>query len=423
MLHNRQLPMIGGRILKSSLAAVLCILVYELRTLLPIGNGIPFYSVLAALWCMQPYPDTTRRMAAQRSIGTLIGAAFGLLFILLGIRSQMIAYLTAGVIIIPVIYACVLLDKKNAAFFSCVVFLSISLSHSFDEAPYVFVLNRVLDTIIGILIGVTVNSFRLPEKHDRTTLYVCGIDSVLLTDHPYNVPYSKVELNRLIDGGVQFTVSTIHTLGEVIALMDGVHLKLPVIVMDGALLYQIAEQRCCAYEALAPDAAKRAEALISSRGVQCFVTVLLDETLLTYYGELSNDAERSYYEEHRRSPYCHFVRKQFRNAHSGEQILRLTVLAETEQTASMQKELTEQLGDTARVTCYPSPYPGYSYLKVMSAAATKQTMLRRLQEQTEIKKAVTFGSIPGAYDVLIDDGGGDATVKKLKKLSRMTKKS
>ncbi|MCR4645460.1 MAG: hypothetical protein K5695_08635 [Oscillospiraceae bacterium] len=81
------------------------------------------------------------------------------------------------------------------------------------------------------------------------------------------------------------------------------------------------------------------------------------------------------------------------------------------------------MGDTARVTCYTSNYPGYSYLKVMSAAATKQTMLRRLQEQTEIKKAVTFGSIPGAYDVLIDDGGGDATVKKLKKLSRMTKKS
>ena len=77
MLHNPQVPVIGGRLLTSSLAAVLCILVYALRIRLPIGNGIPFYSVLAALWCMQPYPDTTRCMAAQRSMGTLIGAAYG----------------------------------------------------------------------------------------------------------------------------------------------------------------------------------------------------------------------------------------------------------------------------------------------------------------------------------------------------------
>ncbi len=422
MLHNRQLPMIGGRILKSSLAAVLCILVYALRTLLPIGNGIPFYSVLAALWCMQPYPDTTRRMAAQRSMGTLIGAAYGLLFILLGIRTQLLAYLLAGAFVVPVIYTCVLLQKKNAAFFSCVVFLSISLTHSFDEAPYLFVLNRVLDTWIGILIGIAVNQFHLPEKHDRTTLYVCGIDSVLLTDHPYNVPYSKVELNRLIGNGVQFTVSTIHTLGEVISLMDGVKLQFPVIVMDGALLYHIAESRCLAHEALAPDAAEQAESIISARGLQCFVTVLLDETLLTYYGELHNDAERSYYEEHRKSPYCHFVRRQFRNAHSGEQILRLTVLAEAEQITALQAKLSEQLSGRLRITCYPSQYEGYTYLKIMGVNATKQAMLRRMQEIMQIENVVTFGSIPGVYDVYICDGGGNTTVKKLKKLSHIRKR-
>ena len=422
MLHNPQVPVIGGRILKSSLAAVLCILIYALRTLLPIGNGIPFYSVLAALWCMQPYPDTTRRMAAQRSMGTLIGAAYGLLFILIGISSPLIAYLTAGVFVIPVIYTCILLHKQNAAFFSCVVFLSISLTHSFDEAPYLFVLNRVLDTWIGILIGIAVNNFHLPEKHDRSTLYVCGIDSVLLTGHPYNVPYSKVELNRLIGNGVQFTVSTIHTLGEVISLMEGVKLQFPVIVMDGALLYHIAECRCLAYEALDPDAAKQAEHIISAHGLQCFVTVLLDETLLTYYGELRNDAERSYYEEHRKSPYCHFVQKQFRDAHSGEPVLRLTVLAEPEQVTALQDELTAQLCDTVRMTCYPSQYPGYDFLKIMSVNATKQAMLRRLQSQMHIEKVVTFGSIPGAYDVYIGDGGGDATVKKLKKLSHIRKR-
>ncbi|MCR4644835.1 MAG: FUSC family protein [Oscillospiraceae bacterium] len=415
MLHNRKIPGIGGRILKSSLASVLCILIYELRTLLPIGNGIPFYSVLAALWCMQPYPDSTRRMAAQRSIGTLIGAAFGLLFLLLDIPSQGIAYLAAGGSIIPVIYTCVLLRKNNAAFFSCVVFLSISLSHSFEETKYLFVANRILDTWIGIAVGVAVNSFRLPEKLDTDTLYVSGIDDVLLSGHPYNVPYSKVELNRLIAKGVQFTISTIHTLGETADLMEGVALRLPVIVMDGALLYHLKERRCIAYAALDPAVCKQAEQLLHEQGQDAFVTAVLDETLLTYYGTFRNTAEEAYFAAHRTSLYCNYVKSTFRTG--AEQVLCLTVLAEQERTQAMQELLTVALSPAARVVSYPSPYPGFCYLKIMSAAATKQAMLLRLQEVTQKKQAVTFGSIPGAYDVLIHDGGGDATVKKLKQLS------
>ena len=37
-------------------------------------------------------------------------------------------------------------------------------------------------------------------------------------------------------------------------------------------------------------------------------------------------------------------------------------------------------------------------------------------EQAGAEKVITFGSIRGAYDVWIHDGGGDATIKKLQKL-------
>ena len=58
----------------------------------------------------------------------------------------------------------------------CVVFLSIALTHSFDDNPYLFVFNRVLDTFIGIGVGLAVNNFHLPVRHDSETLYVSGID-------------------------------------------------------------------------------------------------------------------------------------------------------------------------------------------------------------------------------------------------------
>ena len=45
---------IGARIVKSSAGAAICMLIFFIREFLPIGSGIPFYSIRAVLWCIQP---------------------------------------------------------------------------------------------------------------------------------------------------------------------------------------------------------------------------------------------------------------------------------------------------------------------------------------------------------------------------------
>ena len=421
----KKLPPIGGRIIKSSLSVALCMLIYGLRTLLPIGNGIPFYSALAALWCLQPYSKTTKRNAGQRSIGTFNGALFGLVFIMLmrgfGLREPVPVYLLASVIIIPVIYVTVILDKRDASFFSCVVFLSIALTHSFDDDPYVFVLNRVLDTFIGIGVGLAVNNFHLPVRHDSETLYVSGIDDVLISeDHPA-MQYSKVELNRLIASGVKFTVSTVRTPAEVRLLMKGADLKLPIIAMDGAVLYDMGQNEYLEAECLPPDICRKAESIIGKCDAHCFVNVLYDSALLIFYGELRNPAERGLFETHRQSPYRNYIKKSFRHSDQTERVLYLTVLEEEGRTDSLEYILSKELEGSVRITVTPSEYEGYNYLKVFSPNATKQEMMKKLKAHTGITETVTFGSIKGEYDVCIEDGGGTATVKKLKKLYRHSK--
>lgn len=415
----KNLPPIGQRIIKSAAAVALCMIVYYFRTKLPIGNGIPFYSALAALWCMQPYPDTTKNNAWQRSFGTLTGAAYGLVFILLmqlfSVTVPIAVYLIASVFVIPVIYTAVVLEHRNAAFFSCVVFLSIALTHSFDENPYLFVLNRVLDTFIGIILGVAVNDFRFPIRHDNETLYVCGLDDVLISD---NETYNKIELNRLIRRGVKFTISTTRTPAELLSIMKGTELNLPVIAMDGAVLYDVKEKQYLETVFLPTDVSADAERLIAELGLHCFVNVLLDHTLLIYYGNFRNTAEHELFESHRQSPYRNYVKAEYRRYDHTEQILYITVLAEKSDILTLESMLRLELRGRARITVSQSEYDGFLYLKVYSTDATKKNMLQKLKENTGIKKAVTFGSIAGAYDVYISDGGGNATIKKLKKLWR-----
>ena len=418
---KKPLPPIGARIMKSSLGSLICVGIYFLRELLPIGSGIPFYSILAVLWCIQPYTTSTLAMAKQRTIGTFLGAAYGLAFLLvfraLGGGNKTTVYITSCLMLIPVLYTTVLLEKRNASYFSCVVFLTIAFNHSFDENPYLFAFDRVLDTLIGIGVGVLLNSAHRPVKQKENVLYVSGIDSVLVSSREVMIPYNKVELNRLIAQGVNFTISTIRTPASMMDPLSGINLKLPVIAMDGAVLYDIRENRYLDVFALERSAAARVEAMIESEGAHAFVNVLRDNTLLIYYGEFKNDAEKDMFDRLRRSPYRNYTGKAYRNDEGREQVLYIMTLTRIDHAQKIAGRIREVLGTTVRVMLYPaSEYDGYTYLKVYAADACKANMLKILQKRIGADRVVTFGSIPGQYDVYVHDDGGNSAVKMLKRL-------
>lgn len=115
---------------------------------------------------MQATRESTIKNAKQRMIGTFIGTFYGFLYVVL---KQLLlpktadydyigSVITSGMIVL-VIYTSVMIKKKQASYFSCVVFLSIVVNHIGDANPYLFACNRFLDTVIGIAIGVLVNIF------------------------------------------------------------------------------------------------------------------------------------------------------------------------------------------------------------------------------------------------------------------------
>ena len=98
--------------------------------------------------------------------------------------------------------------------------------------------------------------------------------------------------------------------------------------------------------------------------------------------------------------------------------LYITVLAEKIDIFLLERKLRQRLGASARISLSDSEYAGFMYLKIFSPLASKENMMSKLKEYAGAEKIVTFGSIRGKYDVYINDGGGNATVKKLKKICR-----
>ena len=405
------------RIIKSGIAMAICYLVNLLRG----GDGIVFYSQLAALWCIQMYRSNTKKNAIQRIIGTLVGAGYGLIYLLLFphiievIKPIVAEIIMVSLFLVFVLYTTVVLNKKQASYFSCVVFLSIVVNHISDVAPYFFVWNRFLDTMIGIVIGIAINDIRICINPDKETLFVSGLDETLLDKDEMLSPFSKVELNRMIESGLKFTISTIRTPASLLEPMRDIKLKLPVIAMDGAVLYDTKKNSYLIKYGIDSVSSHKLMEKITGSDVCWYANVVIDNVLIIYYGDTEDEVNLNLVNTLKVSPYRNYVK---RPLPSDEEVIYFMLLDKSEKIRKFYDDLIyEGYGDTLRIVTYESTdFPGYSYIKIYNSNANKEHMLQKLKEITGLKRAVTFGTIEGQYDIFIRENDANIVVKKVRKL-------
>ena len=404
------------RIIKSAVAVLICFLIYILRG----NNGIPFYSAIAAILCMQPYIGTSLQAAKSRTIGTIIGGLWGFLIIILDMEIHftqipMLHYSIVALMIIPVIYTTVIVKKQEASYITCVVFLSIVVEKVAEANAYFFVMNRLLDTLIGIAISLVINQIDIPRKRNKLTLFVSGLDEVLLNEKNKMSDYSKIELNRMIKDGALFTVATERTVAATIEAIQGIKIKLPVITYDGSLLYDLKENRVLEKYAINREIAEGISEIFTANKICCFTTGLVQNTILIYYQELFHETEKDYYEKMRISPYRNFINDDMTKTTEPIYLLGLGTMSQISVLYHQIREssFSEHIR-MVRVTC--SLYEGCAFLKIYDKNALKQNMLEKLQEKLPINEVITFGSRKDRYHIYVQETNPNKIVKRIKNL-------
>lgn len=417
----KKMPPVGQRIIKSAIAVLVVYLIYYLRGY----QGIPFYSAIGAIQCIQPYRESSKKVMWNRVFGTFNGALYGLITILIDMyyiqqTNQLQYFLLVSLMIIPVMYTSVICKKADVTYFCCVVFLSITITHIGDESPLLFVLNRIVDTFIGIAVATLINNVHLPKKKDTKTLFVTGLDETLLNLERKMTPYSLVELNRMIENGLKFTIATESTLATLIESNRGINLQLPVVVFNGAVLYDLKHNKLLAIRTLDRETVLGVQEIIHNQNICCFTSAFIQETMIIYYDEFHNDKEKELYEVLRLSPY--------RNYHKGNmleesQLFYMMAFGEMEEIAELYYKIkNSKYAEGLRMVRMKSKiYEGYVYLKIYHVSCSKKTMLQELQEQLAIEKVVTIGTIPTQYDIVLPEENENQTVKCLKKLFEQPK--
>lgn len=162
-MNQKYIP--GLRAIKTAFAVFLCFLLSLL-----LNRSDPFFASIAAIICMQQTYNQTFYIGVHRFIGTIIGGVCGYLMLEIGQFNSIFGQSWTNTILAPlcillVIYICNVFNFKASVSIAGIVLLSIlSRPDMSANNTLMYVIDRVIDTSLGIIIAMLVNRYMFPKK-------------------------------------------------------------------------------------------------------------------------------------------------------------------------------------------------------------------------------------------------------------------
>ena len=199
-----QLP--GPRTVKTGIAVAVCLIFYGIME----RDGI-MMAVTAAILCMQSSVEKSIDSGKSNIIATLMGGTLGTIAVFFAIPGHSaIAFILCALIgIVILIHTCHISRLSGSIVLSCLVYMTIITGALEPDGiePVSLSLNRIIDSLIGIMVTVFVNAavlkpppdlgipaevayFIRPKSGARTTAWAGGTTSELYI-YPENSFYAE----------------------------------------------------------------------------------------------------------------------------------------------------------------------------------------------------------------------------------------
>lgn len=223
-------------------------------------------------------------------------------------------------------------------------------------------------------------------------LFVSDLDGTLLNKDQIISDYSKKELNRLINTGVNFAIATARSPATVSDILNGIDIKTPVILMNGVVIYDIENNRYIDVKEIEKESVKKVIEILEDYKKTFFLYGIKDDHLWVYHKNFTYDFEEKYYVDRCNKPLKTFKRvENYLDVLEENQIINFVFFESDENIA---KELFSKIIEVDGVTgnCYKDIYnEGAFFLDVYNENASKANGIKFLADYIEHNKVITFG--------------------------------
>jgi Cof subfamily protein (haloacid dehalogenase superfamily) len=244
-----------------------------------------------------------------------------------------------------------------------------------------------------------------------STLYISDLDGTLLRPDATLSDFSRETLNTLIEQGLQFTVASARSVASMQPILDGLHLRLPVIEFNGGLITDLHTGEHYTVNAIHSDIAP--QILQQARRVNCdpFVSTFDGTRNHLYYQQIRNGGMDFYLRDRKQAQdprlrHCHDLTQTLQ-----EQVLCFTIIGREDNLTDLAQSFLGSFAGAVELQFYENQYsPGWHWLTVHDHRADKALAIQTLTEMNGLKpqEIVAFGDQANDIGMLKAAGRGIA---------------
>lgn len=223
------------------------------------------------------------------------------------------------------------------------------------------------------------------------TLYISDLDGTLLNGAAQLSSYTIEAINSLIQKGIHFSIATARTASTVSKILAPIEFQVPVVLMNGVILYDMAEKKYLNTWYLPSDMVDFIINTTSGHNLTGFLYEIKDNALTTYYERLINQGMTEYYTERKFQFQKTFIQTEGFIEADREQVIYYALLDKMEALLPAYEIFKNTPG--LATAFYRDIYApdGLWFLEVFSDRGTKYNAVKALREQFGYEKIVCFG--------------------------------
>lgn len=391
MLHKRLLPPLGQRIIKTATAVFILLIIYMLQG----GHGSVSSACVTALLCIQPYASDSWTFAIERVAGTVIGSVWGYLYLelmwaipLLG-HNMVMAYFMMALFLVLALYSTVVIKRSSLAGLVGIVMLGIVIQYPRVGLPLAQTAQNFADTLLGTVVAVIVNVAHLPrQKHPEYLFFVRTMD--LVPDRYRQIPSSvHIALDKLFQDGAKICLVSRWAPAFIMSQMGLLNVNAPMIIMDGAALYDVQENKYLDVIDIPKANVNRLRSILAGFNVGCNIYAVNERTLSIYRDGPMNEAEIREFETMKRSPYRNYLDGMYRET---DKIAFVRIIDTINHIEDLHHELQSILpmGMFRTEIREETRFPEYMSLYFYDPRATQTEMKHRAQKIMEQQEGTSL---------------------------------
>ncbi len=221
------------------------------------------------------------------------------------------------------------------------------------------------------------------------TLYITDLDGTLLNSDAVLTEKSKEYINKVTDGGALFSVATARTFATVMQMFSDVDLKLPLVLMNGVMLYDPKDKRILSCHSISNNTIEKVFDVYRKHTIYPLVYRCKKDLLEIEYYNTDNPYQMRYVDKRTEATGKRFVYSPVFTAEGKSEVIYIVTLDKYE----VILPLYEDIRKIKDISCvfYRDNYTDCYFLEIFACGVSKASGVLEVKKIAGADKVIAFG--------------------------------